>query len=104
MPQVIDEERDERLDQALNLLKPPVRKSTSAFVPFLSAVLLTGAGALLIYIIGHMPTAKPATTNTQPVVVQASPGFELSGSSMSAAESDSGQIRDAVIIGTEDSR
>ena len=104
MPQVIDDERDERLDQALSLLQPPVRKSSSAFVPFVAAVILTGAGALLIYVIASMPSAKPPVTQPQPEAAQTSPGFELSGSSMSTTASDSGEVRDAVIIGTEESR
>ncbi len=104
MPQVIDEERDERLDQALSLLQPPVRKSRSALVPFVAAVLLTGAGAVLIYVIASMPASKPKAMDQPTEVVQASPGFELSGSSMSATEPDTGQIREAVIVGTEESR
>ena len=115
MPHVMDEERDARLDQALSLLTRPARKPSSALMPFVAAVMLAGAGALLIYVLLAVSANKPGTpvsgaqlTSATPMSSQtspsASPGFELSGSSMSATASDAPAVRDAVIIGTEESR
>lgn len=115
MPHVMDDERDARLDQALNLLTRPVRKPSSALIPFIAAVMLVGAGTVLIYVLLAVSANKPANSvnaaQTAPArqasaetPASASPGFELSGSSLSATASDAPVVRDAVIVGTEESR
>ena len=105
MPDVMDDERDERLDEALNLLQRPVRKSSSALIPLTAAVLLTGAGALLIYMMTSVASDRATQGQAaSSAMATNSPGFELSGSSADPAVKDTPPVREAVIIGTEESR
>ena len=108
MPHVMDDERDARLDKAMSLLNRPIRKPSSALIPFAAVVVLVAAGAVLVSLLAASDDKAPSQAVAQPVspgaAARSSPGFELSGSSLSTTKSDAAPVRDAVIIGTEESR
>ena len=89
-------ERDARLSEALGLLRSSDQRTSRNGLLSLAAITgLAVSGTLLITLLsGHEEPKKPLKVNAMPAT--ASADFELS-----ASPSQSGPVRDAVLIATE---
>ncbi len=99
----VEEARDERLGEALNLLQKP-RNGRPGYLPLLAGCAFIGAATFLAYIVTKSPALeKPAPVSSVAEPTKATPGkadFELSGTPALAEP----PVTEAVILGTEQSR